>query len=346
MWETIGAIHKALRIESTWAFVLLMALGAALIAAIVVGAGAWVIDAGYKNSPEYKAEHPPKRQTVTVSNSASQSVAVQGSSMQGVQGATLTPDVAQKKATSAKAKKPARLKQNVEVAIPQPIPPPLPGMVTCGDGTFVLTPNDCAVGPMDGTIKIVNNYIEGGPVNVFHQDTRGCQDGKTSTGQPCGLKDVEVRNNTFFNPGNGSTAVLPPNSHQAFAEGNTYVNASQSSRPVVELNGEDVQFRKNRVENENFMMAPTTKRAVIYDNIFVADTVLRQVDDGKEQLETVLSYVRSAFEEHWKSLSDANYRANEELLAQFEKSAREKPFDREITRTLLQKVIDATPRQP
>jgi hypothetical protein len=58
MWEIIGAIHKALKIESTWGFVAVIAL----IGALLGGAAAWIIDVGYKNSAEYKAEHPPKQQ--------------------------------------------------------------------------------------------------------------------------------------------------------------------------------------------------------------------------------------------------------------------------------------------
>ncbi|MGA2204656.1 MAG: hypothetical protein ABSG40_22165 [Terriglobales bacterium] len=71
MYDIVEGIHKALRIESTWAFVLVIAFGAALVG----GFFAWIIDTGYKNSSEYKTEHSPKQQTVTaVSNSASPAV--------------------------------------------------------------------------------------------------------------------------------------------------------------------------------------------------------------------------------------------------------------------------------
>jgi len=74
MWDIIGAIHKALRIESTWAFVGLIAL----VAAILGGAAAWVIDMGYKNSTDYKVDHPaPKQQAATSDNSARAGVAAQ-----------------------------------------------------------------------------------------------------------------------------------------------------------------------------------------------------------------------------------------------------------------------------
>jgi|GEM_PF-6561382 len=61
MFEIVEGIHKAFRIESTWAFVLLVVCGAGLVG----GFFALIIDLGYKNSPEYRAEHPdPKSQAV------------------------------------------------------------------------------------------------------------------------------------------------------------------------------------------------------------------------------------------------------------------------------------------
>jgi hypothetical protein len=51
MFEIVDGIHKAFRIESTWAFVLLIAAGFG----IVGGGLAWIVDKGYRNSPEYKA---------------------------------------------------------------------------------------------------------------------------------------------------------------------------------------------------------------------------------------------------------------------------------------------------
>ena len=56
MWETIRAIHEALGIESTWAFVLIIAG----VFAFLSGSVAWVVDRGYKNSEVYKASHAPK----------------------------------------------------------------------------------------------------------------------------------------------------------------------------------------------------------------------------------------------------------------------------------------------
>jgi hypothetical protein len=53
MYDIVEGLHKALRIESTWQFVLAMALGAAVVA----GFFAWIIDTGYRNSPEFKASH-------------------------------------------------------------------------------------------------------------------------------------------------------------------------------------------------------------------------------------------------------------------------------------------------
>ena len=55
MFEIVEAIHKALRIESTWAFVLVIALGTGGIGGVV----AWIVDKGYKNSAEYKQSHQP-----------------------------------------------------------------------------------------------------------------------------------------------------------------------------------------------------------------------------------------------------------------------------------------------
>jgi hypothetical protein len=83
MWEAVEKIHRALGIESTWAFVLIIAFGAALVFGLVGGAIAWIVDVDYKHSPEYKADHPdPKPKTVppAVSNSASHSATVQSAS--------------------------------------------------------------------------------------------------------------------------------------------------------------------------------------------------------------------------------------------------------------------------
>jgi hypothetical protein len=68
MFEIVEAIHKAFRIESTWQFVLLVAVGAALAAGFL----AWVVDTGYRNSPEYKQEHSLVTQTpLLITNPAS-----------------------------------------------------------------------------------------------------------------------------------------------------------------------------------------------------------------------------------------------------------------------------------
>jgi len=80
MWDIIGAIHKALKIESTWAFV----SGVAFICAILGGAAAWVIDVGYRNSAEYKEEHAPKQKAVVTDSSTTTVVtATPNSSSQG-----------------------------------------------------------------------------------------------------------------------------------------------------------------------------------------------------------------------------------------------------------------------
>jgi hypothetical protein len=55
MFETVETIHKALHIESTWVFVMVVALAFA-----TVGAGAgWLVDQSYKNSAEYRESHSP-----------------------------------------------------------------------------------------------------------------------------------------------------------------------------------------------------------------------------------------------------------------------------------------------
>src|ERR1035438_9535515 len=65
MYDIVEGLHKALRIESTWAFVLIVALGSALVG----GFFAWITETGYKNSAEYKAEHPSTEQAVTLARS-------------------------------------------------------------------------------------------------------------------------------------------------------------------------------------------------------------------------------------------------------------------------------------
>jgi hypothetical protein len=54
MYEIVEAFHKATRIESSWAFIVIVAL----CTGIIGGFFAWVVDAGYRNSAEYKADHP------------------------------------------------------------------------------------------------------------------------------------------------------------------------------------------------------------------------------------------------------------------------------------------------
>jgi hypothetical protein len=50
VFDIVEAIHKALRIESTFWFVVVIAIGSA----VVGGFFAWVIDIGYKRSPEFR----------------------------------------------------------------------------------------------------------------------------------------------------------------------------------------------------------------------------------------------------------------------------------------------------
>jgi hypothetical protein len=46
MFELVKAIHEALHIQSTWAFVTVIAFGFAVFS----GGAAWIVDRGYKNS--------------------------------------------------------------------------------------------------------------------------------------------------------------------------------------------------------------------------------------------------------------------------------------------------------
>jgi hypothetical protein len=69
MYEIVEGLHKALHLEARWAFVLV----AAGVFAVVGGVFAWIIDTGYRNSPEYIASHSevkqdPKPQAVAETN--------------------------------------------------------------------------------------------------------------------------------------------------------------------------------------------------------------------------------------------------------------------------------------
>jgi hypothetical protein len=55
MFEIVEAIHRALKTESTFAFVLVIA-GVFAVGGGILG---WLVDAGYKNSADYKKEHTP-----------------------------------------------------------------------------------------------------------------------------------------------------------------------------------------------------------------------------------------------------------------------------------------------
>jgi hypothetical protein len=68
MFDLVAAIHKALRIESTWAFVLLIASGTGVGAGVMGGFFAWIIDTAYKKTPDYIIEHSPKARSLHGSN--------------------------------------------------------------------------------------------------------------------------------------------------------------------------------------------------------------------------------------------------------------------------------------
>jgi hypothetical protein len=58
-----------------------------------------------------------------------------------------------------------------------------------------------------------------------------------------------------------------------------------------------------------------------------------------------LQQIRSAFEHRWETLPPAQYQANEELLKQFEHGVRDTAYDANASRILLEKIIDATPKE-
>jgi hypothetical protein len=114
MYDFIEHVHKALGIESTWAFVLVVALGAGLVAALVGGCFAWVIDASYKNSTEYKAEHSPKQQTVTGTNSAAPQTATVHSALD--QGTPATAPTAAQEKETVKPSKPRKSSSTPQIS--------------------------------------------------------------------------------------------------------------------------------------------------------------------------------------------------------------------------------------
>jgi hypothetical protein len=198
--------------------------------------------------------------------------------------------------------------------------------------------------PGSTTLKFVNNFMEAGTSGTGGNGVeQECADDKLPGGEQCGRWNSEIRLNTFFIRGGGTHSVLPPNSHQAFVEDNTYISAPSSGKTLVELNGSDTAFRKNRVIGADFGVAVEAQRSSIHDNIFKAEPLVKQIGESDERLETVLADIRLAFEEQWGSLAEGTRIDNEKLLSKFEESAREKPLDTTKTQGLLQKVIDATP---
>lgn len=155
MFDVVEKIHSALGIESTLAFVLIIALGAALIFGTIGGAVAWIVDRDYKHSPEYKAEHPDpksKTATATVSSSASQDVAVH-TSTQGVHNErsehadslnTKPPTINAIRSTQSKTKKPPRAQVHQQSPTPESTP-----AKDCPPGTAI-----CVLGK-DGTVSNV-----------------------------------------------------------------------------------------------------------------------------------------------------------------------------------------------
>jgi hypothetical protein len=112
MFEFIDGIHKAPRIESTWAFVLVVAIGFACVGGVV----AWVVDTGYRNSQEYKQAHPSASNPGGFGNS---------SGTVPIQQAPPTSEAGpQKTSTSKKTIKPksSEVNQTPAISAPQTIP--------------------------------------------------------------------------------------------------------------------------------------------------------------------------------------------------------------------------------
>jgi hypothetical protein len=169
MWDIVEGIHKALKIESTWAFVLVVALGSALVGGFL----AWIIDTGYRNSPEYKAEYSPKQQTVTTtaSNSASQSVTVQTLPAQGM----------------AQQTKSQRREKTATIATSKPQKPkPVPGKMSPEQNRINAVPQTCAFALGDASyVAIVDSWIAG-----FPQSDKCNSDSTTKSANPGAYKFV------------------------------------------------------------------------------------------------------------------------------------------------------------
>lgn len=144
MWDIVEGLHKALRIESTWAFVLVVAGGSALIG----GGIAWIIDAGYKNSSEYKTEHPdPKFQAAASMSAQTLTATPQQSVSQAAPGQT--PQAI----PTVKHKQNQQKKTNIPASIPT---------------ATTSQPSNQAVPPNSG-IQFSNNLVVGGTALALHQ---------------------------------------------------------------------------------------------------------------------------------------------------------------------------------
>lgn len=71
MFEIVKAIHEALHTESTWAFVLTVAIAGGLL----FGGVAWIVDKGYRNalangastgSQRHSRNHQPRRSMISL----------------------------------------------------------------------------------------------------------------------------------------------------------------------------------------------------------------------------------------------------------------------------------------
>jgi hypothetical protein len=195
MYDVIEHVHKALGIESTWAFVLVVALGAGLVAALVGGFFGWVVDVSHKNSAEYKAEHLPKQQavTTTVSSSASQSVTVQQStSVQGVRSASSAQPTTQANIGLGKPSKTA--KPIRQAALREALPEQ--------DAKRVSTP---PVTPNTRRVIVDGNIVENQPNTLDVEDPGTTFTNNTVRGMDASVKNGAYADNNDFE-GRGATA--------------------------------------------------------------------------------------------------------------------------------------------
>jgi hypothetical protein len=306
MFETVEKIHRALGIESTWAFVLIIAFGAALIFGTVGGAIAWIVDAGYKHSSEYKADHPdPKQQTATATNnSAPQSVAVpQSTSIQGAQSARTTTmpksgsvkTSAQKEGNTQKrqsSKTPDTgpdMKMLADVMAGKPVPAssppskakapvpaglPPPGTYRCPDGKLV--PEHHAEQCGASNIVMRYNTFDGGPSNG--NPAGGISPVGDGSQTDCALRNSAITNNVYRN------GVVPDLSSQCDSQFSNNLTEGQpqgKDRPQLKIGGKENDIGHNTFPEMNVTTTDTSERNKLHDNLFQATNAPQNATGAK-----------------------------------------------------------------